>query len=74
MQKLPAGTLKKLGLPQSKARHLPLHLHARQLLLPGLGAQGRELSLLCQPPRFFTRSLHRLGLEQPQQEQVGDGV
>ncbi|XP_004614206.2 pseudouridylate synthase RPUSD4, mitochondrial [Sorex araneus] len=73
-QKLPAGTLKKLGLPQTKARHLPLHLHARQLLLPALHARAAPLSLLCKPPPFFTRSLRRLGLETPSQELAEDGT
>ncbi|XP_016059922.1 PREDICTED: RNA pseudouridylate synthase domain-containing protein 4 [Miniopterus natalensis] len=67
-QKLSVGTLKKLGLPQSKARHLPLHLHARQLVLPALGSRKEELSLVCRLPRYFVRSLSRLGLEMPSQD------
>ncbi|XP_054448785.1 pseudouridylate synthase RPUSD4, mitochondrial [Pteronotus mesoamericanus] len=64
-QKLSAGTLKRLGLPQSKARHIPLHLHARQLVLPALGSREEELSLVCRLPRYFVRSLSHLGLEMP---------
>ncbi|KAG8522306.1 Mitochondrial RNA pseudouridine synthase Rpusd4 [Galemys pyrenaicus] len=71
-QKLPAGTLKKLGLQQSKARHIPLHLHARQLVLPALGSRKEELNLTCKLPRFFVRSLSRLGLEIPSQDPEGD--
>ncbi|XP_037697833.1 mitochondrial RNA pseudouridine synthase RPUSD4 isoform X2 [Choloepus didactylus] len=71
-QKLPAGTLKRLGLEQAKARHLPLHLHARQLVLPALGSRREELNLVCQLPRFFARSLRRLGLEMPSKDQHGD--
>ncbi|EQB77992.1 RNA pseudouridylate synthase domain-containing protein 4 [Camelus ferus] len=56
-QKLPVGILKKLGLPQSKARHVPLHLHARQLTLPALQSGKEELSLVCKPPLYF-RTLH----------------
>ncbi|XP_004469301.2 pseudouridylate synthase RPUSD4, mitochondrial isoform X2 [Dasypus novemcinctus] len=71
-QKLPVGTLKRLGLEQSKARYLPLHLHARQLTLPALGSRREELELVCRPPRFFVRSLKRLGLRLPSQDQHGD--
>ncbi|XP_058520113.1 pseudouridylate synthase RPUSD4, mitochondrial [Ochotona princeps] len=68
-QKLPVGILKKLGLEQSKARHIPLHLHARQLILPALGSRKEELNLTCKLPHFFMRSLSRLGLEMPNQDQ-----
>ncbi|XP_021504088.1 pseudouridylate synthase RPUSD4, mitochondrial [Meriones unguiculatus] len=68
-QKLSPGTLKKLGLQQSKARYIPLHLHARQLILPALGSRTKELLLSCRLPRFFGHSLHRLGLDIPNQDQ-----
>ncbi|KAF5921385.1 pseudouridylate synthase RPUSD4, mitochondrial [Diceros bicornis minor] len=71
-QKLSVGTLKKLGLPQSKARHIPLHLHARQLILPALGSRNEELHLVCKLPRYFLCSLSRLGLEMPSQDPNGD--
>lgn len=71
-QKLSAGTLKKLGLQQAKARYIPLHLHARQLVLPALGSRTEELLLACRLPRFFACSLHRLGLEMPNQDQSRD--
>uniref|UniRef100_G3U2G3 Pseudouridylate synthase RPUSD4, mitochondrial n=1 Tax=Loxodonta africana TaxID=9785 RepID=G3U2G3_LOXAF len=64
-RKLSAGTLKKLGLEQSKTRYIPLHLHARQLVLPAMGSRKEELNLVCKVPRFFVRSLSRLGLEMP---------
>ncbi|CAO2635591.1 Pseudouridylate synthase RPUSD4, mitochondrial [Lemmus lemmus] len=70
-QKLSAGTLKKLGLQQTKARYIPLHLHARQLILPALGARREELLLACKLPHFFANSLHRLGLDVPNQDQSG---
>ncbi|XP_043942552.1 mitochondrial RNA pseudouridine synthase Rpusd4-like [Protopterus annectens] len=63
-QKLSEGTLKKLGLNQAKARYLPLHLHARQLTLPGVEGQP-EINLVCKLPKFFTSSLKRLFLEVP---------
>ncbi|XP_029462697.1 mitochondrial RNA pseudouridine synthase RPUSD4 [Rhinatrema bivittatum] len=64
-QKLPIGTLKKLGLEQAKARHLPVHLHACHLSLPILEGQ-KDVSLVCKPPRFFLNSLKQLNLEIPQ--------
>ncbi|XP_053125407.1 pseudouridylate synthase RPUSD4, mitochondrial isoform X2 [Hemicordylus capensis] len=68
-QKLPEGTLRRLGLEQVKARHLPLHLHACQLVFPkGSGSGEEKIDLVCKPPRFFTRSLKRLKLEFPEQE------
>ncbi|XP_008589301.1 PREDICTED: RNA pseudouridylate synthase domain-containing protein 4 [Galeopterus variegatus] len=70
-QKLSVGILKRLGLQQSKARHVPLHLHARQLVLPAVGSRKEELNLVCKLPRFFVHSLRRLGLEMPDQDQNG---
>lgn len=64
-QKLSAGILKKLGLQQTKARYIPLHLHARQLILPALGSGTKEILLTCKLPHFFVRSLDRLGLNIP---------
>ncbi|XP_047609304.1 pseudouridylate synthase RPUSD4, mitochondrial [Phacochoerus africanus] len=71
-QKLSVGVLKKLGLPQSKARHIPLHLHARQLILPALQSRKEELNLVCKPPRYFVHSLRHLGLKMPSHDQNGD--
>ncbi|OXB81230.1 UNVERIFIED_CONTAM: hypothetical protein H355_014274 [Colinus virginianus] len=62
-QKLPEITLKRLKLQQSKARHLPLHLHAYRLSLP-LGTNGsKQVDLVCKPPSFFHRTLRRLELD-----------
>ena len=72
VQKLSVGILKKLGLQQSKARHLPLHLHACQLTLPALQPQKEELALFCGPPRYFVNSLRRLGLKMPSQDHNAD--
>ncbi|NXF93585.1 RUSD4 synthase, partial [Eubucco bourcierii] len=57
-QKLPEITLRRLRLQQSKARHLPLHLHARRLCLP----LGQQLDLVCKPPPFFQKTLEKLEL------------
>lgn len=58
-QKLPEVTLRRLRLQQSKARHLPLHLHARRLCLP----LGQQLDLVCKPPPFFLKTLEKLELD-----------
>ncbi|NWU72303.1 RUSD4 synthase, partial [Pterocles burchelli] len=58
-QKLPEITLKRLKLQQSKARHLPLHLHAYRLSLP----LGEQLNLVCKPPLFFQKTLRKLELD-----------
>ncbi|CAG5980929.1 unnamed protein product [Menidia menidia] len=62
-QKLPERVLKKLGLEQSKTRHLPLHLHARQLVLPGRSRP--DISVSCPLPKYFIQSLNRLNLTFP---------
>ncbi|XP_053943112.1 pseudouridylate synthase RPUSD4, mitochondrial isoform X1 [Cuculus canorus] len=58
-QKLPEITLKRLKLEQSKARHLPLHLHAHRLSL----TLGQRIDLVCKPPLFFRKTLERLQLD-----------
>lgn len=62
-QKLPERVLGKLGLEQSKIRYLPLHLHARQLTLPGTGEA--DISVSCPLPKYFTQTLNRLQLSLP---------
>ncbi|KAJ8404060.1 hypothetical protein AAFF_G00344100 [Aldrovandia affinis] len=64
-QKLPLGVLRKLGLEQSKARHLPLHLHAHQLTLPGVRGHS-DITIHCPLPKFFISSLRRLQIPLPE--------
>ncbi|XP_075579398.1 pseudouridylate synthase RPUSD4, mitochondrial isoform X1 [Pelecanus crispus] len=59
LQKLPKITLKRLKLEQSKARHLPIHLHAHRLSLP----LGKQIDLVCKPPLFFQKTLKKLELD-----------
>ncbi|XP_071782004.1 pseudouridylate synthase RPUSD4, mitochondrial [Centroberyx gerrardi] len=59
-QKLPERVLGRLGLEQSKIRHLPLHLHARQLILPRNSQP--DISVSCPLPKYFTKTLSRLQL------------
>lgn len=63
-QKLPERVLKKLGLEQTKSRHLPLHLHARQLVLPGHSQS--DVSVSCPLPKYFMKTLNRLQLTFPE--------
>ncbi|NXX34816.1 RUSD4 synthase, partial [Nicator chloris] len=60
-QKLPELTLRRLKLEQSKARHLPLHLHAHRLCLP----LGQPLDFVCKLPPFFQKTLRKLELDIP---------
>ncbi|KAM6947136.1 pseudouridylate synthase RPUSD4, mitochondrial [Lycodopsis pacificus] len=62
-QKLPERVLGKLGLEQSKIRNLPLHVHARQLTLPG--TNRADISVSCPLPKYFTQTLSRLHLSLP---------
>ncbi|CAK6955479.1 pseudouridylate synthase RPUSD4%2C mitochondrial [Scomber scombrus] len=62
-QKLPERVLGKLGLEQTKIRYLPLHLHSRQLTLPGLS--HADISVSCPMPKFFTQTLSKLHLSLP---------
>ncbi|KAM4613386.1 pseudouridylate synthase RPUSD4, mitochondrial [Polymixia lowei] len=66
-QKLSERVLGRLGLEQSKTRYLPLHLHARQLTLPGNNSQP-DISVSCLLPKYFINSLHRLQLMLPTEE------
>ncbi|XP_037534787.1 mitochondrial RNA pseudouridine synthase rpusd4 [Nematolebias whitei] len=59
-QKLPKQVLKKLGLEQSKSRHIPLHLHERQLTLPRPDQENIVVS--CPLPKYFMQTLKRLQL------------
>ncbi|KAF7693377.1 mitochondrial RNA pseudouridine synthase rpusd4 [Silurus meridionalis] len=64
-QKLPEGVLRRLGLEQSKTRHLPLHLHVRQITLPGVRGHS-DLTVSCPLPKFFTAALKKLQIELPE--------
>ncbi|KAK0135856.1 Mitochondrial RNA pseudouridine synthase rpusd4 [Merluccius polli] len=66
---LPDNVLGKLGLEKSKTRNLPLHLHARQMILPGNDSQP-EIRVSCPMPKYFTKALQRLGLIFPDGKDV----
>ncbi|XP_032405585.1 pseudouridylate synthase RPUSD4, mitochondrial [Xiphophorus hellerii] len=63
-QKLPERVLKKLGLEQTKSRYLPLHLHARRLVLPGRSQS--DVAVSCPMPKYFIKTLNRLQLMFPE--------
>ncbi|XP_067090183.1 pseudouridylate synthase RPUSD4, mitochondrial-like [Osmerus mordax] len=63
-QRLPDAVLKRLGIQQSKVRYLPLHLHARQLTLPGFRGQD-DISVSCPLTRFFVSTLRKLQISLP---------
>ncbi|XP_042360921.1 mitochondrial RNA pseudouridine synthase rpusd4 [Plectropomus leopardus] len=65
-QKLPERVLGKLGLEQSKIRHLPLHVHARQLTLQD--TKRGDISVTCPLPKYFSQTLHRLNLIPPDEK------
>ena len=56
-QRLPRSTLNRFKLDQSKARYMPMHLHAAKLVLPNYWYAGRDLTLSAKLPTFFSRSI-----------------
>uniref|UniRef100_A0A1A7WMR7 Pseudouridylate synthase RPUSD4, mitochondrial n=1 Tax=Iconisemion striatum TaxID=60296 RepID=A0A1A7WMR7_9TELE len=62
-QKLPERVLKRLELEQTKIRYLPLHLHARQLQLPG--HNKADINVSCPLPKYFLQTLKRIELTFP---------
>ncbi|XP_059184352.1 pseudouridylate synthase RPUSD4, mitochondrial [Centropristis striata] len=59
-QILPERVLGKLGLEQSKVRHLPLHVLARKLTLPG--RDQVDISASSPVPKYFMQTINRLKL------------
>ncbi|XP_016425478.1 RNA pseudouridylate synthase domain-containing protein 4 [Sinocyclocheilus rhinocerous] len=66
-QKLPEGILRRLGLVQSKTRYLPLHLHSRRIILPGVKGHS-DITVSCPLPKYFTNTLKRLQIPLPGKE------
>ncbi|XP_077996098.1 pseudouridylate synthase RPUSD4, mitochondrial-like [Glandiceps talaboti] len=63
-QKVPGDMLQKLDMRQSKARTIPMHLHAKQLIIPEF-RDGRNLFISAKPPKHFTRNMRKLKIESP---------
>jgi len=60
-QKLPKEMLVRLNVRQSKVRDLPLHLHARSVLLPEL-IGGRNVFIKADLPQHIRWAMQRLKL------------
>ncbi|KAK6184458.1 hypothetical protein SNE40_006926 [Patella caerulea] len=60
-QKLHGDMLQKLGIRQSKVRHVPMHLHAKSLVIPEF-ENGRNLIVSAKLPQHFVTNMHRLKL------------
>ncbi|KAI7795003.1 pseudouridylate synthase RPUSD4, mitochondrial [Triplophysa rosa] len=66
-QKLPESALRRLDLVQSKTRYLPLHLHSRRIVLPGVKGH-HEITVSCPLPKYFTNALKKLQIPLPGKE------
>lgn len=60
-QKLAGDVLDALGVRQTKVRDVPLHLHARAIVVPEV-LDGRNLTVAAQVPYHFAKNLRRLKL------------
>ena len=58
-QTLPSAILQAFNIKQSMARHLPLHLHAKSLVIPDM-VKGRKLYINTRLPVYFTANMRRL--------------
>ena len=58
-QTVPPEILQALNIKQPMVRHLPLHLHAKTLVIPDM-IKGRKLYLNTRLPVYFTANMRRL--------------
>ena len=63
-QKLYPDMLQRLGVRQAKVRHIPMHLHAKALILPEFN-DGRNLFLSARLPKHFVQNMKWLKLKPP---------
>ncbi|XP_071791068.1 pseudouridylate synthase RPUSD4, mitochondrial-like [Asterias amurensis] len=63
-QHLPMDMLQCLGIRQAKARTVPMHLHAREIMLPEF-LNGRNVFVSTTVPKFFVQNMKRLKLSFP---------
>ncbi|XP_072163711.1 pseudouridylate synthase RPUSD4, mitochondrial-like [Diadema setosum] len=61
-QRLTDSILRSLGITQPKARTVPMHLHARQLIIPHT-FNGRNISISTKVPWHFGHNMKRLKLK-----------
>ena len=65
LQKLHPETLRRLGIRQAKVRHLPMHLHAKSIVLPQFTEDGRNLFITSRLPTHFIQNMKWLQLKPP---------
>ena len=63
-QKLFPEALQKLGIRQAQVRYLPMHLHAKALVLPEWRGKT-NLFIQARVPRYFLRNLQTLKIKIP---------
>nr|XP_002739435.1 PREDICTED: RNA pseudouridylate synthase domain-containing protein 4-like [Saccoglossus kowalevskii] len=61
-QKLPGDMLQRLNIRQAKVRTVPMHLHAKQLIIPQF-RDGRNLFISTKLPEFFKKNMTRLKIQ-----------
>ncbi|OQR74656.1 RNA pseudouridylate synthase domain-containing protein 4-like [Tropilaelaps mercedesae] len=61
-QKLPGDMLNRLRVRQQKVREIPLHLHSRSLVIPGILQGGANVVVRAPPSKHFQKSLENLKL------------
>ncbi|XP_041347380.1 uncharacterized protein LOC121367341 [Gigantopelta aegis] len=61
-QRLFPDMLQQLGIRQSKVRHVPMHLHAKSIVIPEI-LDGQNLAVSCRLPRHFVTNMSRLRLK-----------
>lgn len=61
-QKLPSDLLLRMNVRQAKARTIPMHLHAKSIVLPRAKPNGEDIYLEAPMHRFFARNLRALKL------------
>lgn len=64
LQKLHPEMLQMLGVRQAKVRHIPMHLHAKTVVLPEW-TNGRNLFLSARLPAHFVQNMKWLKLKPP---------
>ena len=62
-QKVMGDIVAALKIRKSKARHLPIYLHARRITLPDILPNGRNLVITANLPHFFSKTLQKLHLK-----------
>ena len=62
-QKVMGDILTRMKLKKSKSRNLPIFLHARRIIVPGVYPNGNDLVIVAKLPHFFSKTLNKLKLK-----------